>query len=76
MDGEDHVTCAGITKGTILREIRDAYGEDLPPEKIHAILTSGARFPVDREIRTRGGAMLETVFIGLQEIDIDNVKIV
>ena len=76
VDGEDHVTCAGITKGTILREIRDAYGEDLPPEKIHAILTSGARFPVDREIRTRGGAMLETVFIGLQEIDIDNVKIV
>lgn len=69
-DEDAELTCAGIPKGLVLRELRDVYGDSLTPREIFDILISGARFPVPRSIRCRGGAVKKVVLVSVTEIDV------
>lgn len=64
------LVAAGIPKGLVAHEIREAYGENLSPEEYWKILLSGASYDVMETVRVRGGGATRPIPTRICDIDL------
>lgn len=69
-DGDEELIAAGMRKGSILAQVRDKYGGDLPPALTWKALTSGEEFTLRAHMTISGGSVFHDFPVKLGKIDI------